>query len=108
MGRGGGARVRSQSGGRSRRLEGRSAGIFACVPGHRQDTYVEGKQAGTVAVEGTGRSGSAPWQGLLVPEPGNPRPEVPSAHEAGPTFLQVERVAGAFLGWPGSGHQAGQ
>ncbi|XP_045020287.1 uncharacterized protein LOC123465373 [Bubalus bubalis] len=45
------------------------------------DTYVEGKQAGTVAVEGTGRSGSAPWQGLLVPEPGNPRPEVPSAHE---------------------------
>ena len=28
-GRGGGARVRSQSGGRSRRLEGRSAGIFA-------------------------------------------------------------------------------
>lgn len=69
---------------------------------------MEGKQAGTVAVEGTGRSGSAPWQGLLVPESGNPRPEVPSAHEAGPTFLQVERVGGAFLGWPGSGHQAGQ
>ena len=100
-GRGEGARVRSQS-----RRQEQEAGGQVCW--HRQDTYVEGKQAGTVAVEGTGRSGSVPWQGHLVPEPGNPRPEVPSVHEAGPTFLQVERVAGAFLGWPGSGHQAGQ
>lgn len=58
---------------------------------------MEGKQAGTVAVKGTGRSGSVPWQGLLVLFR-KPRP-VSSAHEVGPTFLQIERVAGAF--WDG-------
>ena len=62
---------------------------------------------GTVAVEGDRRSRLASWQALLVPEPGNPCLEVPSMHEAGPAFLQAERVVGT-LGWLGCGHQAGQ
>lgn len=61
----------------------------------------------TVAVEGARRSSLASWQALLVPEPGNPCLEVPSTHEAGPAFLQAERVVGT-LGWLGCGHQAGQ
>ena len=40
-------------------------------------------------------------------ETGNPCMEVPSMHEAGPAFLQAERVVGT-LGWLGCGHQAGQ
>ncbi|CAM9137573.1 unnamed protein product, partial [Rangifer tarandus platyrhynchus] len=49
---------------------------------HHWDAHVERKREGTVAVEGARRSASAPWQALLVPEPGNPRLEVSSAHEA--------------------------
>ena len=73
-----------------RRLEGRSAGISPCVPGHCWDAHVEGKRAGTVAMEGARRSSLVPRQALLVPEPGNPCLEVTSVHEAGPAFLQAE------------------
>ena len=76
--------------GQGRRLEGKSAGIFPCGPGHHWDAHVERKRAGTVAVEGARRSASAPWQALLVPGPGNPHLEVSSAHEAGSAFLQAE------------------
>ena len=62
---------------------------------------------GTVTVEGVRRSSLASWHALLVPEPGSPCLEVPSRHEAGPAFLQAERVVGT-LGWLGCGHQAGQ
>lgn len=94
QGRGEGARVRSQS-----RRQG-AGGWRADLSWHHQDTYVEGKQAGTVAVKGTGRSGSP------VPLAGAPGPrawETPArryqASARGPTFLQIERVAGAF--WDG-------
>lgn len=76
---------------------------FTCVPGHYQDIQEKRKQVGTLAIEGTWRCCLATWQSLLVPEPGNPCLEVPSVHEAGPPFLQTQRVAGA-LGWLGCGH----
>ena len=49
---------------------------------------------GTVAVEVARRSNLTSCQALLVPEPENPCLEVPSTHEAGPAFLQAERVVG--------------
>ena len=48
----GGSRVGSQSGGRVQDWK-EVKDAFTCVPRHHQDTHVERKQVGTVAMEGT-------------------------------------------------------